>query len=311
MSLSIPSVTTLATELADELGEDASDTEVMARINTWLNDTFEDIMARQPDWKFAREYKQLIMTIPYTTGTVTITQDSAIVTGSGTSWNSTWRNRIFWVDGSGVNYKVASVDSATQLTLDVAIQEASASAQGYTLVQNRYPLDNQAYESGVVQFVNQYGTAPINEIDVEIFLQRYPRLRDLGDPTEYAVWGQEDSSQTDGTAPMVYFNRYPSSQRAITYYYHKQFDRISGGQKFPLPQRHHRLVLKAGVKLRSGRFDNEQQSELREEYEGYLKLMIQDNASSGDRQRQFRETDVPKRREGSARLPSGYPDRDL
>ncbi len=311
MSLSIPTIATLKTEIADELGEDTSDSEVMTRIERWLNETFEDVLSRLSDWKWARDYKHLILTPAYSTGTVSVTQNSAVVTGSGTTFNTSWKNRVFWIPSTGANYKVLSVDSTTQLTLEIAYQEANASGASYYLVQNRYPLDNQAYESGIIQIINPYATDPLSEIDMEVFLRRNPRLRDLGDPTEYAVWGQEDPMNTDSNAPMIYFDRFPTVQRTFVYYFHKQFDRITGISKFPLPSRNHRQILVAGCKLRSGRFDGEQQSEIRSEYEGYINLMIQDNSKSGDRTRMFRETDIPSSLGDTARYPSNYPDIDL
>lgn len=311
MSLSVPSVTTLKTEIADELGEDVTDVDVGPRIERWLNETFEDVLSRLSDWKWARDYKHLLLLPAYTTGTVSVTQNSAVVTGSGTSFVSSWKNRVFWIPSSGVNYKVQSVDSTTQLTLEVAYQEDTAVGQTYYLVQNRYPLDNQAYESGISQIINPYATDPLDEIDMEVFLRRQPRLRDLGDPTEYALWGQEDPANTESNAPMVYFNRFPTVQRTFVYFFHKQFERITGDSKFPLPPRYYRQVLVAGCKLRCGRFDGEMQSEIRNEYENYIGIMIQDNSKAGDRTRMFRETDIPSSLGDTARYPSNYPDIDI
>lgn len=77
----------------------------------------------------------------YTTGTVSVTNGSAIVTGSGTSWTagSPPNARVgddFVRIGDGVTYKVASVDSDTQLTLAINYAGATGSGLSYAIVQN-------------------------------------------------------------------------------------------------------------------------------------------------------------------------------
>lgn len=309
MSLTVPTFSTLQTELADELGENSSDTDVLTRIGRWLNETFEDIHSRQADWKWSRTIKELVLTTPYTTGTVTVNNGSTTVTGSGTSFTTSWLHRLFWIASHPVNYLVASVDSATQLTLETAWQGSNLSGQAYTLVQHRYPLDNQAHESGVIQFVNPHSDDPLEEVDMEIFIRREPTRRELGEPRYYAIWGQELSSATvNANAPLFYPSHYPSSAMVLPYFFHQQYDRISGSNKFPLPARFYRPLLTAGVKLRSGKFDNEQGNELRAEYEGMISVMLVDNAKAGDRIYRFRETDLPSSFEDSPSLGSHYPE---
>lgn len=72
----------------------------------------------------------------YNTGSVTVTNGSATVTGSGTSWDSTMVGRIFEVSQSGSgSYNphpqtplIASVESATSLTLADSWRETTAAA---------------------------------------------------------------------------------------------------------------------------------------------------------------------------------------
>lgn len=67
----------------------------------------------------------------YTTGTVSVTLGSATVTGSGTSWSTNVEAGMIFVIGSSQIY-VKSVDSNTQVTLEHAIGEATASGLAYT-----------------------------------------------------------------------------------------------------------------------------------------------------------------------------------
>jgi len=70
---------------------------------------------------------------PYSTGTVAVTEGSATVTGTGTSWEDNVDAGMLFQVGNGRVYVVASVDSNTQLTLTEPYEGATASGQSYTL----------------------------------------------------------------------------------------------------------------------------------------------------------------------------------
>ncbi len=69
----------------------------------------------------------------YTTGLVSATNGSAIVTGAGTSWLSANRGRGDRIQIDATNYTVLSVDSETQLTLTGPFLGVSGSSKPYTL----------------------------------------------------------------------------------------------------------------------------------------------------------------------------------
>ena len=70
----------------------------------------------------------------YKTGTATVTNGSATVTGSGTLWlANVTAGDSFTVAGDGVMYDVASVDSNTQITLSVAYAGSTASGAVYAI----------------------------------------------------------------------------------------------------------------------------------------------------------------------------------
>lgn len=308
MSLTLPTFDELVSELTTELGEDSSDTEVTDRIGVWLNDVFQDILCRRPDWKWARYVRELTLSAAYQTGTVTVTNGSTSVTGSGTSWGTSWENRVFWVSGGGANYRVASVDSTTGLTLDTAFQEDTESGASYVLAQERYPLDNQDYEAGIIQIINPYANDPLEEVGILDLIREDPKRRTLGDPTKYAVWGREEmDAGTDPGGVFLYFNRFTSVARKVHYFCHRQFDRFSGSDRFPLPGRFYTNVLKAGVKALAREFDDQIPESVSQNYEKFIQLMLQENAKSGNRTRQFKATDIPSTGVDGTNLPGAYP----
>ncbi|MDX0298294.1 pyocin knob domain-containing protein [Sinorhizobium meliloti] len=85
------------------------------------------------------------MTIPYVTGTVSVTAGSAVVTGSGTAWAAALiAGGIFGLDSSNGNpVPILSVDSNTQLTLAKPWRGTTAAGQGYWIVRDTAYLQQQ------------------------------------------------------------------------------------------------------------------------------------------------------------------------
>ncbi|WP_244497404.1 hypothetical protein [Ensifer sp. Root142] len=73
------------------------------------------------------------MSIPYVTGTVSVANGNAVVTGAGTAWaTSVLNGGLFGLDGSDGNpIPILSIDSNTQLTLAKPWRGATGEGQGY------------------------------------------------------------------------------------------------------------------------------------------------------------------------------------
>lgn len=72
-------------------------------------------------------------TTAYSTGTVTVTNGSAVVTGSGTSWSANVDAGMLFLVGAARLYVVASVDSNTQITLADAYEGTTGAGTSYSL----------------------------------------------------------------------------------------------------------------------------------------------------------------------------------
>ncbi|WP_322884302.1 pyocin knob domain-containing protein [Sinorhizobium medicae] len=85
------------------------------------------------------------MTIPYVTGTVSVTAGSAVVTGSGTAWATALiAGGFFGLDSSNGNpVPILSVDSNTQLTLAKPWRGTTAAGQGYWIIRDTAYLQQQ------------------------------------------------------------------------------------------------------------------------------------------------------------------------
>lgn len=137
--------TTFTTQQADcqgALADTTSDT--LTRIKRAINRAQSDFWYAKP-WNFRRSTQFVSTVAVYTTGTVTVTNGSATVTGSGTTFPTmTASARKFALTYQGPWYTILSRDSATQLTLDRNYVEDTASGQSYVVYQDVYSCASTA-----------------------------------------------------------------------------------------------------------------------------------------------------------------------
>lgn len=125
-----------------------------------LNEQAEDFYNRcRWSWNAAVGY--VYARGDYSTGTATLTQNSRVVTGSGTSWNETHEG--MWIGAgtspSEVDYvRIGRVASATQILLVDPYAPTTASSSAYVIRQRYIPLprDVLAYD-GMVARATNYG----------------------------------------------------------------------------------------------------------------------------------------------------------
>lgn len=81
-------------------------------------------------------------------GTITVTQDSATITGAGTAWTSAMVGRQIFVANKSPIYTITDVASPTSLTIDTTYEGANASGLGYSidLVYVEPPADFESWE---------------------------------------------------------------------------------------------------------------------------------------------------------------------
>jgi hypothetical protein len=83
----------------------------------WVRNAFRRVAERRR-WSWMYTYGQFLVPLVYTTGTVTVTRNSTVVTGVATAWTTDLIGRQFRIGTTTPIYTVQSVDSATQITLD-------------------------------------------------------------------------------------------------------------------------------------------------------------------------------------------------
>ena len=85
------------------------------------------------EWYSLRTASAFYVAAPYSTGTVTVTNGSTTVTGSGTSWTSSMEGRQLIIGGQKPFYDIETVGGATSLTLRSAYTDVGAAGITYSI----------------------------------------------------------------------------------------------------------------------------------------------------------------------------------
>lgn len=255
--------------------------DVMKRyINIALQDIHIGAKERMP-WV---ERQGVLITQPsYSTGTVSVTQGSTTLTGSGTAWNTAnaWGvNNIRaygkLVLGGGLeNYEVSAVASDTSLTLASRFTQDTLTDATYTYFEDEYALASDFLRPVDFRYFDlsrQFTMLPRNE-----FRMHYVRQQTAGKPTACTIIDRPPSGSTT-LVRKVLFNRPTDQAYTIPYAYitknlvvssagaaQEQFSADADEPLLPLPYRHI-IVAKALYWAYRDRRDDRRSGEANQEF---------------------------------------------
>lgn len=266
--------------------------DVMKRyINIALQDIHLGAKERMP---WVERQATLITQPSYSTGTVSITQGSTTLTGSGTAWNTAnaWGvNNVrqygkFYLNSGLENYEVSSVASDTSLTLSARFTQSDLSAASYTYFEDEYSLASDFLRPVDFRFFDrnrQFTLLPRNE-----FRMNYVRQQTAGKPTACTIIDRPPSGSTS-LVRRVLFNRPTDEAYSIPYAYitknlvvssagvaQEQFSADSDEPLLPLPYRHV-IVAKALYWAYRDRRDDRRSGEANQEFVDLWLRMANDN----------------------------------
>jgi len=98
----------------------------------FVNTAYSRAVAYYP-WSQLKMEDEFRIPTSYSTGTANVTNGSAAVVGTGTTWTSAMVNRQFYTDGTAPFYTVASFQDATNITLDRAYEKDTAATAAYVI----------------------------------------------------------------------------------------------------------------------------------------------------------------------------------
>ena len=128
-------------EIARHSKDWSSEAEAVAELA--INNIYFEIW-NKANWLFARRDCIFSTVAKYNTGTVTATQYSTTVTGSGTTWTAAMEGRKIVINGDSQGYIIRTVSSTTSIILQGAYQGDTVAGKDYAIYKHIYRLDDRA-----------------------------------------------------------------------------------------------------------------------------------------------------------------------
>lgn len=288
--------TGLLNRVREDTGATATVTQAARYINIALNDMNLGFEERFP---WLERQSEITTQAKYTTGTVTITQGSSTLTGSGTAWataNSFGVNNVrtqgkLVINGTNQVYRISSVDSDTSITLASAYTGADVSAGTFLYYEDEYdlhadflrPLNLRSFD------LNH----DIMLLDRATFQRQYVRVNTTGKPSVATI---VDRAFEGNTLPVrrVKFYQPPDANYTIPYAYITNKYAISSAGVaqdalsedsdepiVPYPYRHG-IVLHALYNWYRDKKDDDRSREAKAEYVEFMTRLV-GNTEIGER----------------------------
>lgn len=173
----------------------STDTTKLASANMRINELQARIAYRKSyEWRKRTFYMTTVA--PYETGTITVTQNSKVITGSGTTWTLAHRIGYLLVDGN--TFKLARFSSTTQYYLEAPYPGDTESGKTYKFI---FP---DAYLDPEISSIINVKVAG-RDIDVSSRDKLVKALGNPGTPDECAISerGKEDWYNTGTVAVTI------------------------------------------------------------------------------------------------------------
>lgn len=213
----------LYTALLNSVREQTSVTATLTQAKKYINTALQDMhIGYGEQFPWAERSARLITMGAYTTGTVSISQGSTTLTGSSTAWSTTnsfgvanarTTGRLI-LEGTSTIYEIASVDSATQITLSSRFVGDTLAGATYTYFEDEYDLHADFLRPLDLQFFDTKNEIRI--VDRMRFRRNYPANGTTGKPVIACI---VDRAFVSSTTPVrrVAFYRPPDDNYSIPY----------------------------------------------------------------------------------------------
>lgn len=186
----------------------------------------------------------------YAEGTVALTNGSATVTGTGTTWTDSMVGAAFAIQSLNAPYRITAVASTTSMTLDAVWSGESISGEGYMIAQDKYDLPNDFYDfltTGLTIEGSSSATLDVKRPS-EIEYQRHTVrgiVLSTGRPNMATVYDRASSGNWQVT-----FDPFPDQVYRISVLYRARLtDLKNDNDLLPTPDEQFGLVVRGAVAL--------------------------------------------------------------
>lgn len=156
-----------------------------------------DLISSSWNWPHLMEESFITTIAPYTTGTVDVTNGSATVFGTDTTFTSAMVGRKIRIADEEAYYRISAFVSVTEITLEVPYQGTTATAQTYSIFKDEYRLppnlDKLKIMRQIEESVAMVGLSPSAFDIIE------PTPKSEGSPQFNILVGSKRDTYTTGT----------------------------------------------------------------------------------------------------------------
>lgn len=166
----------------------ADNDEIRQGLKEKINTLYQHLGFKK-SYRWSGESRPLKLRAKYATGTISVTNGSDIVTGSGSSWTeSAHLFSKMKINNISTPFKIIRVASTTSVTLDSPYLGTSASGLGYTIYKDEYGMYPDLHEIRKLYIpgLNFY-VDPVSPEEMDSFRYRSP-FREAK-PTKYTLHG--------------------------------------------------------------------------------------------------------------------------
>ena len=179
-------------------------------------------LARKYPWRFYQDKERITVLAAYTTGEVSLTEGSGVVTGDGTTFTSAMVGRKFQSGTANGFFTITAYSSATSITIDPVWPYDSASEQTFVIYQDEYALPTDAQSvTNILDAVTQMQLRPVNKLSADarwsgfVYTDLDILQRSVEWPWEYCLWG------LDTGVPKIRLNGIGEDARYLDVYYYR------------------------------------------------------------------------------------------
>lgn len=193
----------IVNEILSKLGTNVQNVEAtdLTTIRLRVNQV-QDYIFYDRDWEWRKRTYYFTTRKPYEVGTITVTENSRVVTGSGTTWTAAMRTGYLFCGNRA--YKVQSVTNGTELKLEAPYPEDTESSKAYKLIFPDIYMPHEI-ESVVSVKLNGEDIVAVNRGQLSIGFDGVgtPQQAAFGDRTREDYYNAETVTVTSGSATVT------------------------------------------------------------------------------------------------------------